>query len=177
MADEQKPLETAKIHANPIEPNLPTGHQIVTPKAMAELEIIKNEGAKSVTGRNLEVRNVALLLLAVLGINLFSQFSSLLIANSMGTNHSGVINEFVKSNGFVGIAFLLIQLIAIFVLLFTRNVSVAKIILVVAAIGVAVNIVRGLIGFDIGPNLFFEIAILGVNFFIFRKIFIAYQSL
>ncbi len=177
MTGEQKPLETTEIYANPTEPNLPTGHQIAAPTAMAELEIMKNESAKSVTGRNLEIRNVALLLLAIFGINLFSQFSLLLIGNSMGSNHNGVINEFVKSNGLTGIVFLLVQLIAIFVLLFTRNVSIVKIIIVAVAISVVVNIVQRLIGFNIGPGLFFDIAILGINFFIFRKIFKAYQSL
>ena len=95
----------------------------------------------------------------------------------MGSNHNGVMNEFVKSNGFTGIVFLLIQLIAIFVLLFTRNVSTAKIIIVVAAISVVVNIVQGLNGFSVGPGVFFGIASLAVNFFIFRKILKAYRSL
>ena len=153
MTVEQKPIET------------------VTPTAMAELEIMKNDSAKSVTGRNPEIRSVALLLLAIFGINLLSHLSLLLIADSMGSNHSGVISEFVKSKGLLGIVFLLVQLIAIFVLLFTRSVSVAKIIIIAAAISVVVNIVQGLIGFAVGPNLFFETAILGVNFFIFLKIF------
>jgi len=177
MTGERKPLETTGIYANPIEPNLPTGHQTVAPTARAELEIMKNENAQSVAGRNPEIRNVALLLLAMFGINLLSQFSLLLINNSMGGNHSGVIHEFVKSNGLIGIAFLLIQLAAIFVLLFTHNVSIAKIIIIAAAISVAVNILQGLHSFSIGPGLFFEVTGLVVNFFIFRKIFKAYRSL
>ena len=164
MTSQQEPLE-------------PTGHQIVAPAAMAELEILKNESAKSVTGRNPEIRNVALLLLAVFGINSLSRFGLLLISNSMGNSHNGVIHEFVKSNGLIGIVFLFIQLVAIFVLLFTRNASVAKSIIVVAAISVAANVLQGLRGFSIGPGIFFEVTGLAVNFFIFWRMFKAYQSL
>ena len=177
MTGEQKPLETTGIHANPTEPNPPTEHQTVAPTALAELEIMKNENAKSVAGRNPEIRNVALLLLAVLGINVLSQFSSLLITNSVGSNHNGALHDFVKSNGLMGVVFLLIQLIAVFVLLFTRSVSVAKIIIIAAAISVAATIVQGLIGFSIGPGVFFGIVSLAVNCFIFWKIFKAYQGL
>lgn len=175
--DKHKSFKVAAVYPNIVGPNPPAGQQTTAPKAMAELEIMKVENAKSVAGRNPEVRVIALLFLAIIGISIFGQFSLLLINNSFNNTQGGIVSEFVKSSGFTGIALLLIQLLATFTLLFTRNISVAKTIILVAGISFAINIVQSMISFGIGPTMIISFGSLAVNFFIFRKIFKVYQNL
>lgn len=177
MENKHKSFKVAAIYPNIVGPNPPTEQQIAASKAMAELEIMKAESAKSVAGRNPEVRVIALLFLAMLGISIFGQFGLLFINNSFNSTQSGVISEFVKSSGFMGIALLLIQLIATFTLLFTRNISVAKTITLVAGISFAISVVQSIINFEISPTMILSFGSLAVNFFILRKIFEVYQNL
>jgi hypothetical protein len=178
MESKQKPIDTAKIYPDPVAHSMPEEKQRYTvPTAMADLEIMKAEGTKSAADQNPEVRNIALLLLAVLGITLFSQISLFLVANSFNTTHPGFWSTFVSSNGFLGITLLVIQVIAIFVLLFTRNTSYVKVALLTVGISFGVTLVKGVVSFDISPSVVANFAALVVNFFILRKIFRVYPHL
>jgi hypothetical protein len=178
MEAKQKPTGTAKIYPNPIGQNTPEEKQQITaPMAMAELEIMKLEGAKSVAYKSPEIRNIAILLIIVLGVTLVSQISSYLIIESSSNTQTSFLSLFINSNGVLGITLLLIQAITIFILLFTRNTSHAKTILLVAGIGFGVTLVKGLFSFQIGPSVIIDLATLGVNFFILRKIFKVYLEL
>lgn len=145
--------------------------------AMADLEIMKAQGAKSVADQNPEVKKVALLFLAILGITLFSQISSYLVVRSFDNTHTSFFSAFVGSNGTLGITLLLIQVIAIFVLLFTRNISRAKIIILVAGVGYGISLVNSFSGFQIDPAAMAKITTIAVNLLILRKIFKVYLDL
>jgi len=178
MEAKPKPIGTAKTYPNPVDQSMSEEKQQYTaPMAMAELEIMKVEGAKSVADKSPEIRSIALLLVVVLGITLFSQISSYVIVKSFNTTHISFFSLFVSSNGILGIALLLIQVMAIFILLFTRNTSHAKTIILVAGIGIGVTLVKGFFGFQVGPAIMANLAVLVVNFFILRKIFKAYLDL
>lgn len=151
--------------------------QITAPMAMAELEIMKAEGAKSAAAKNPELRNIALLFMVVVGVNVLSQIGSYLIVQSFNNTQTSFFTAFVNSTGTLGIMLLLVQVIAIFILLFTRNTSHAKALLLVAGICFGVTLLEGIFSFQIGPSLITDLAILGVNFFILRKIFNVYMSL
>jgi hypothetical protein len=177
MDDKQRPIGTAKIHPNPIDQSMSEEKQQITaPMAMAELEIMKLEGAKSAAAKNPEIRNIALLLLAILCVTLLGQISSTLIVTSFDTTQS-FFSVFLSSNGVFGIALLLIQAIAIFTLLFTRNISRAKTIILVAGIGFGALLINGIVSFTIGPAIMTSIATLVVIFLIFRKIIKVYLGL
>jgi hypothetical protein len=158
MEDKQKPINTA-------------------PMAMAELEIMKAEGAKSVADKNPEIKNIALLLAVVLGVTLFSQIISYLIITSFNNTQTDFFSLFINSNGVLGITLLLIQVIAVSILLFTRNSSHAKTILLVAGIGVGASLINGIFSLQFGPSIIANAATLVVNFFILRKIFNVYLEL
>jgi hypothetical protein len=178
MEAKQKPIGTDKTYPNPIDQSMPEEKQQITaPMALAELEIMKVEGAKSVADKSPELRNIALLLIVVLGATLLSQIGSYLIVESFNTTQSDFFSTFVNSNGVLGITLLLIQVIAIFILLFTRNTSHAKTVLLVAGIGFGVTLVKGIVGFQIGPSIITDLAILVVNFLILRKLFKVYLEL
>jgi hypothetical protein len=178
MEGKQKPIDTAKIYPNIVDQSVSEEKQRITaPMAMAQLEIMKVEGAKSAADQNPEFRNIALLFLAILGITLFGQISSYLIVESFNTTQTSFLSAFASSNGVLGIALLLIQVIAIFILLFTRNTSHAKTIILVAGIGFGVILVKGIFSFQIGPAIMANFAALVVNFLILRKIFKAYLDL
>ncbi|HSX43567.1 MAG TPA: hypothetical protein VLF59_05800 [Candidatus Saccharimonadales bacterium] len=178
MEAKPKPTDTAKIYPSPVDQSTPEEkQQITTPMAMANLEIMKSESTKGVADQNPEVRNIALLFVAVLGITLFSQASSFLIVSSFNNTHPSFFQLFVSSNGFLGITFLLIQVVAIFILLFTRNISHAKTIILVTGISFGVTLLKGIFSLDIGPAAMANFATLVVNFLIFRKIFKLYLNL
>jgi hypothetical protein len=178
MEGKQKPVNTAKIYPHPVDQSASEEKQQNTaPMAMAELEIMKVEGAKSVADKSPEIRNIALLFLVILGITLFGQISSYLIASSFNNEHPSFFSALVSSNGVLGITILLIQVTAIFILLFTRNTSHAKTIILVAGICFGVTLVKGGLSFGIGPAMVASFASLVVNFLILRKIFKIYQDL
>lgn len=178
MEAKQKPIDTAKIYPNPIDQSMSEEKQRITaPMAMAELEIMKLEGAKSVADKSPDMRNIALLLIIVLGVTLVSQIGSYLIIESFSDTQISFFSFFINSNGVLGTTFLLIQVIAIFILLFTRNTSHAKIILLVASIGFGITLVNGILSFQIGPSIITTLATLAVNFFILRKIIKVYLDL
>ena len=168
MEAEQKPIDTTKIYPDP---------KITAPMAMAELEIMKVEAAKSAAAKSPGIRNIAILLIVVLGVTLFSQVISYLIATSFNTIQVSFFSLFLSSNGVLGITFLLIQVIAILVLLFTRNTSHAKTIILVAGISFGVTLVNGIFSFQIGPGIIASAAALAVNFFILVKIFKVYVDI
>jgi len=161
----------------PIGPVSEEKQQITAPMAMAELEIMKVEGAKSAANKSPEIRDIALLLIVVLGVNLFSQIISYLIVESFNIAQPSFFSAFVSINGVLGITLLLVQVIAIFILLFTRNMSHAKTILPVVGIGFGITLVKGIFSFQIGPSIITDLAILVVNFLILRKIFKVYLEL
>lgn len=180
MEAKQKPIGTAKTYPNPTDQSVTEEkHQPTTPMAVAELEIMKVESAKSVADKSQEIRNIALLLMVVLGVTLLSQVITYVIVESFNTTtiQTSFLSLFVSSNGVLGITFLLIQVIAIFILLFTRNTSHVKAVLVVAGIGFGVTLVKGISSFQIGPTIMANLATLIVNALIFRKIFKAYVDL
>jgi len=178
MEAKQKPTSAAKIYPNPIDQSISEEKQQTTvPMAMAELEIMKIEGAKSAADKSPEIRNVALLLAVVLGVTLFSQISLYVIVESLNNTQTSFFSAFVSSNGVLGITFLLVQVIAIFILLFTRNTSHAKTIILVAGIGFGVTLVKGIFSFQIGPAIMAGLVTLVVNFLILRKIFKLYVDL
>lgn len=178
MEDKQKPVNTAKIYPHPVDQSASEEKQQITaPMAMAELEIMKVEGAKSAADKSPEIRNIALLLTVVLGVTLFSQIISYLIVKSFNNTQTSFFSLFVSSNGVLGLTILLIQVIAIFILLFTRNTSHAKTIILVAGIGFGVTLVNGIFSFQTGPSIMADSAILVVNFLILRKIFKVYRDL
>jgi hypothetical protein len=162
MEPKQKPVGTAKITA---------------PIAMAELEIMKVEGAKNVANRSPEIRNIALLLIVVLGVTLFSQIISYLLVMSFGTTQISFFSVFISSNGVLGLTLLLVQVIAIFMLLFTKNTAHAKTILLVAGISFGISLVNGIFSFQVGPGVIASGAALVVNFLILVKIFRVYVKL
>lgn len=167
----QKPTGTVKMYSHSVDQSLPEEKPQVTPAmAMAELEIMKLENAKSVADKSPEIRNIALLLAVVLGVTLFSQVISYLIVRSFNNTETSFFSLFVSSNGIFGITVLLAQVIAIFILLSTRKTSHAKTILLVMAIGFGVSLVTGTVGLQIGPTIMANAAILVVNFLILRKI-------
>jgi hypothetical protein len=159
----------------------PTGseekQQVTAPMAMAELEIMKAEGAKSVADKSPEIKKLALLLAVVLGVTLFSQIVSYLIIESFDTAQTNFFSLFVSSNGILGITLLLIQAVTIFILLFTRDTSHAKTILLVASVGFGVALVKSIFSFQLGPSIITDLTILVVNFFILWKIFKVYLDL
>jgi len=169
MEPKQKPIGPAKT--NPVDPQITP-----PPMALAELEIMKADSAKSVANKSPEVRNIAALLAAVLGLGLFGQIISYLIVKSFNTETS-FFAFFASSNGVLGIAILLVQVIAIFILLFTKNISRAKTIILIAGIGFGVALVSGIFSFRIGPSIMTDLAILVVNILLVRKIFKAYLEL
>lgn len=178
MESKQKLIDTAKINPNPVDQSVSEEKQQITaPMAMADLEIMKIEGTKSAADQNPEVRNIALLFVAVLGITLFSQISSFLVVSSFNNTHSSFFSAFVSSNGFLGITLLAVQVIAIFSLLFTRDTSHAKTIILIAGISFGVILVKGVVSFGIGPTMIFNFASLVVNLLILRKIFKVYLDL
>ena len=178
MEVKQKPTATTKTNSNPTDQSMTEAkQQIAAPMAMAELEIMKAEGVKSVADKSPEIRNVALLLIVVLGITLSSQIISYLIAASFNNAQTSFFSFFVGNNGTLGIVLLLIQVTAIFILLFTRNTSHAKTIILVASITFGVTLAKGILSFQIGPSIITNATILMVNFLIFRKIFKAYLDL
>lgn len=177
MEGKQKPIGTAKIYPNPDDQSVSEEKQQITaPMAMAELEIMKVESAKSVADKSPEVRNIALLLAAVLGLGLFGQIISYLIIKSFESQTS-FFSFFVSSNGVLGITLLLIEVVAIFILLFTRNISRAKTIILVAGIVFGISLVKGIFSFQIGPGIMTDIATLMIDILIVRKIFKAYVEL
>jgi len=151
--------------------------QITAPMAMADLEIMKVEGAKSAANKSPEIRNIALLFVVVFGVTLLSQISSYLLVKSSDTTQTSFLSAFASSNGALGITLLLIQVIAIFILLFTRDTSHVKTIILVAGISFGVTLVKGIFGFQIGPAIIANSATLVVNSLILRKIFKVYLDL
>ena len=145
--------------------------------AMAELEIMKAEGAKSVADRNPEIKNIALLLAVVLGVTLFSQVISYLIITSFDTTQTNFFSLFVNSNGVLGITLLLVQIVAVCILLFTKDTSRAKTVLLVAGISFGVSLVNGALSFQVGPSAIASGATLVVTFLILQKIFKVYVDL
>ncbi len=178
MQAKQKPIGTAKVYPNPTNQDASKEKQQITaPMAMAELEITKAEGAKSAADKSPEIRDVALLLAVVFGITLFSQISSYLLVKPFNTTQTNFFSAFVSTSGILGITLLLIQVIAICILLFTRNTSLAKTIILVAGISFGVTLVKGIFSFQIGPTIIANAAVLVVNFLILRKIFKVYVDL
>jgi len=176
MDGDEKQVNTAKL--KPVDQSISEEkQQIIAPMAMADLEIMKAESAKSTASHNPEVRNIALLLIVVLGVTLLSQISSFLMAQSFSTTHTSFLSAFVNTNGFLGIALLLIQMIAIFILLFTRNISLVKAVILLAGVSFGVTLVKGILSFGVGPTMLLNFATLVVNFLILRKIFKAYLNL
>lgn len=178
MDDKHKSTNTAKARHNSVDQSASEEKQPITaPMAMAELEIMKVKSAKSVSDQKPEVRNIALLFLLIFGITLLGQISSYLIARSSNDTQTSFLPAFVSSNGVFGIALLLAQVIAIFILLLTRNTSHAKTIILIAGIGFAVALVKGIFSFQIGPAMMVDLVTLAVNFVILQKVFKAYLDL
>lgn len=150
--------------------------QNIPPMAMAEIEIMKLENAKSAADKSPGIRNIALLLLAVLGVNVLSQVISYLLVTSFDDTQT-FLSIFISSNGILGMALLLIQAIAIFILLFTRDTSRAKTIILGAGIIFGISLISSIARFDIGPGIMTNIATVVVYFLIFRKIFKVYLEL
>lgn len=176
MDSTQRPAGTAKTY-HPSGQSASEEQPITVPLAQAELEIMKAEGAKSVADKSPEIRSIALLLMVVFGVTLFSQIGSYVVAESFNTAHANFLAAFVSSNGILGSVFLLAQVIAIFVLLFTRKTSHAKAIILIAGLGFAATLVNGMLRFEIGPTIVPNTATLAVDFLILRKIFGAYRNL
>lgn len=178
MEAKQKPIGAEKIYPNHVDQSASEEkQQNAAPMAMAELEIMKVEAAKSVADKSPEIRNIALLLAAVVGVNLFSQIISYLIVASFDNTQSNFFSMFVSSNGALGIIFLLVQVAAIFTLLFTKNTSHAKTVILIAGIGFGLGLVSSIASFNIGPGIMTNIATLVVSFLIFRKILKVYLEL
>ncbi len=178
MEAKQKPIGTAKISHNPIgQGTSKEKQQITAPMALAELEIMKVEGAKSAADKSPGIKNIALLLIVLLGVTLFSQIISYLIVTPFNNTEASFFSLFVSSNGVLGLTIMLIQVIAIFTLLFTRNTARAKTVLLVAGIGFGVTSLNGILGLQIGPSIMTDVAILVVNLFILGKIFKVYVEL
>jgi hypothetical protein len=178
VENKQKPINTAKTYPNSVDQSVSEEKQQITaPMAMAELEIMRAEGAKSAADKSSGIRNIALLLAVLLGVTLFSQIISYLIVKSFNNTETSFFSLFVNSNGVLGITFLLVQVIAIFILLFTRNTSHAKTIILVAGIGFGVTLVKSVFSFGVSPAMMFSFATLVVNFLILRKIFKIYLEL
>jgi hypothetical protein len=178
MDDKQRPTNTANIHHNLIDQSVSEEKQQTTaPTAMAELEIMKVEGAKSVADKSPEIRNIALLLAVVLGVTLFSHIGLYVIVESFNYAQPSFFSAFVSTTGVLGITLLLTQVVAIFILLFTRNTSHAKTILLVAGICFSVTLIKSIFSFGIGPAIMANLAILVIDFLILRKIFKLYLEL
>jgi hypothetical protein len=174
----QKSIDTAKMHPYSIDQSVSEKKQQITaPVAMAELEIMKVEGAKSAADKSPEIRNIALLLIVVLGVTLFGQIISYVIVESFNNTQAGFFRTFVSSNGVLGITLLLTQIVAIFILLFTRNTSHAKTIILVAGIGFGITLVKGIFSLQLGAAIMANFATLVVDFLILRKIFKLYLDL
>lgn len=160
----------------------PTGppeeeQKAITPMAMAEIAIMKAESAKSAADKNPGIRSVALLLLAILCINTLSQVATYLIVESFNTTHTDFFSAMLTSNGVFGAALLLVQAAAIFTLLLTRSVSLAKTIILIAGISFGVSTVISIAHFDIGPAITAHFATLLVNLLLFQKIIKVYLEL
>lgn len=178
MEARQKQVDTAKIYPNPVsQSTADQKQQAAIATAMAELEIMKATNAKSAAGKNPEIRDIALLLIIILGITLFGQISTYLIAKSFSNIHTSFWSAFASNNGPLGITLLLVEVIAIFILLFTRNMAHAKTVIAVAGIGFGATLIKGIFSFQIGPAVMANFATLVVNFLILRKIFKAYMNL
>lgn len=177
MENKIKPATSSKSYTKPIDISSADKYKASAPIAMAELEIMKTESGESLISHNTAVRTAALLLLAIVGISLVSQFVSLAMTKSFNGTDGNILIEFVKANGMMGIGLLVVQLVAVLTLLFTRNSSIAKTIILVAGISLLISIFRGMVNFRISPTMLLDLAALALDFFIFRKIYDAYMSL
>lgn len=157
-----------------IKPAYSTGQEIIPAKAMAELEIIKIENDKSISERNPGLREIALLMLIVVATTIIMRFMSVIVFNA---SQESILKIFMQSIGILGIITILIQFGAIAILLSTRDVMIAKIIILIVGIGFAINIVQRLSYFQISASMLFDIASLVVNVYIFRKVFYVWQNL
>lgn len=178
MEDNRQRIDTAQIYPEPIGGDIPKGAPHVgAPLAMAELEIMKAEDAKSVANKSPQIRKITLLLAVVLGVTLFSQITIYWVTQSFDDSKTSLMSFITNSNGVLGTALLLVQATAIFALLFTRSVSYAKTIILVAGISFGISLVRGFLSFQIGPAVIAQAATLVVDFLILRKIIGVYLDL
>lgn len=178
MENKRHSIDTAQIYPDPADQSLLKNKQpIAAPTAMAELEIMKAEDAKSVANKSPEIRSIALLLMVALGVTLFSQVVTYFIVQSFGEAKASFISVFMSSNGFLGVTLLLVQAVAMFALLFTRNISHAKTIILVTGLSFGVTLVRGFFSFQIGPAVMANATTLVVDFLILRKIIKVYLEL